>query len=262
MRNLDGKVAVVTGGTFGVGRGIASALAQYGARVFVTGRSAHDGVVNEEQIMGIRCDHRVDTEVTAAFERVAREAGNIEVLVNNAWGGYERMVEDGTFTWTKPFWEQGLWRWDAMFSAGVRAHYHASQLAAKSMVASQSGLIVNISFWAAQKHIGNVAYGVSKAATDKMTADMATELKPYGIAVVSLYPGLVRTEKVVEAAKWLDLTNSESPEFIGRAVAALAADPDVLRHTGKVLVAAALAKEYGFTDIDGKTPRPLTLTDV
>ena len=91
---------------------------------------------------------------------------------------------------------------------------------------------------------------------------MATELKPYGVAVVSLYPGLVRTEKVMEAAKWLDLTNSESPEFIGRAVAALAADPDVLRYSGKVLVAAAIAKEYGFTDIDGKTPRPLTLADV
>jgi NAD(P)-dependent dehydrogenase (short-subunit alcohol dehydrogenase family) len=121
---------------------------------------------------------------------------------------------------------------------------------------------VNISFWAAQKHIGNVAYGVSKAATDKMTADMATELKPYGVAVVSLYPGLVRTEMVMESAKWLDLTNSESPEFIGRAVAALAGDPDVLRYTGKVLVAAGLAMEYGFTDIDGKTPRPLTLTDV
>ena len=94
------------------------------------------------------------------------------------------------------------------------------------------------------------------------TADMATELKPYGVAVVSLYPGLVRTEKVMEAAKWLDLTNSESPDFIGRAVAAIAADPDVLRYTGKVLVAAGLAKEYGFKDIDGKTPRPLTLTDV
>ena len=262
MRNLDGKVAVVTGGTFGVGRGIASALAQYGARVFVTGRSAQDGVINEDQITSIRCDHRVDTEVKAAFERVAREAGNIEILVNNAWGGYERMVEDGTFTWTKPFWEQGLWRWDAMFSAGVRAHYHASQLAAKSMVASKSGLIVNISFWAAQKHIANVAYGVSKAATDKMTADMAVELRPHGVTVVSLYPGLVRTEKVMEAAPWLDLTNSESPEFIGRAVAALAADPDVMRHTGTVLVAASVAVEYGFTDIDGKTPRPLTLADV
>jgi dehydrogenase/reductase SDR family protein 1 len=262
MRNLDGKVAVVTGGTFGVGRGIASTLAQYGARVFVTGRSAHDGVANEEQITAIRCDHRVDAEVTVAFERVAREAGKIDILVNNVWGGYERMVEDGTFTWTKPFWEQGLWRWDAMFSAGVRAHYHASQLAAKSMVARQSGLIVNISFWAAQKHIANVTYGVSKAATDKMTADMAVELRPYGVTTVSLYPGLVRTEKVMEAATWLDLTNSESPEFIGRAVAALATDPDVMRHTGTVLVAARVAMEYGFTDIDGKTPRPLTLTDV
>ncbi len=122
--------------------------------------------------------------------------------------------------------------------------------------------IVNISFWAAQKHIGNVAYGVSKAATDKMTADMATELKPHGVAVVSLYPGLVRTEKVMEAAQYLDMTNSESPEFIGRAVVALATDPDVLRHSGKVLVAAALAQEYAFTDIDGKTPRPLTLANV
>jgi dehydrogenase/reductase SDR family member 1 len=262
MGNLDDKVAVVTGGTQGVGRGVASGLAQCGARVFVTGRSTHDGPSKEERVTGIRCDHRVDTEVTAAFEQVAREAGKIDILVNNVWGGYERMVEDGTFTWTKPFWEQGLRRWDAMFSAGVRAHYQASQLAAKSMVECQRGLIVNISFWAAQKHIGNVAYGVSKAATDKMTADMAVELRPHGVAAVSLYPGLVRTEKVMEAAAWLNLTNSESPEFIGRAVAALAADPGVMRHTGTVLVAARVAAEYGFTDIDGKMPRPLTLADV
>jgi NAD(P)-dependent dehydrogenase (short-subunit alcohol dehydrogenase family) len=187
---------------------------------------------------------------------VAQEVGAIDILVNNVWGGYERMMEDGTFTWSKPFWEQPLWRWDAMFTAGVRAHYHASQLASPAMIAQRRGLIVNISFWAAQKHVGNVAYGVSKAATDKMTADMATELKPYGVAAVSLYPGLVRTEKIMEAAKWLDMTNSESPEFIGRAVAALAADADVLRHSGKVLVAARLAKEYGFTDIDVKLPVP------
>src|SRR6266571_4902044 len=191
-----------------------------------------------------------------------REGNAIDILVNNVWGGYERMVEDGAFTWSKPFWEQPLWRWDAMFGAGVRAHYHASQLAARSMVAKRRGLIVNISTWAAQKHIANVAYGVSKAATDKMTADMAVELRPHGVAAVSLYPGLVRTEKVMEAAQYLDLSNSESPEFIGRAVAALAADPDVMRHTGTVLVAASVAVEYGFTDIDGKTPRPLTLADV
>ena len=160
------------------------------------------------------------------------------------------------------FWEQPIWRWDAMFDAGVRAHYYASQLAARSMVACRRGLIVNISFWAAQKHIGNVAYGVSKAATDKLTHDMATELRPHGVAVVSLYPGFVRTEKVMQAAAWLDLSNSESPEFIGRAVAALAADPNLMQHTGAVRVAANLAVEYGFTDTDGKVPRALTIGDV
>jgi len=260
--NLDGKVAIVTGATRGVGRGISHQLALNGASVYVTGRSLPDQHHLGEQIMGIRCDHRVDAEVESAFNLITRKAGAIDILVNNVWGGYERMVENGAFTWPQPFWEQPIWRWDAMFNAGVRAHYQASQLAAPTMISQRRGLIVNISFWAAQKHLGNVAYGVSKAATDKMTADMATELMPYGVAVVSLYPGLVRTEKVLEAAQYLDLSNSESPEFIGRAVAALASDPDVLRHTGKVLLAAALAREYGFTDIDGKTPRPLRLEDV
>src|ERR1041385_5587570 len=105
------------------------------------------------------------------------------------------MLENGNFTWAKPFWEQPIWRWDAMFGAGVRAHYHSSQLAAPSMIGRKRGLIVNISFWAAQKRIGNVAYGVSKAATDKMTADMAVELRPHNVAVVSLYPGLVRRRR-------------------------------------------------------------------
>jgi dehydrogenase/reductase SDR family member 1 len=260
--SLDGSVAVVTGGTKGVGRGVGRELALQGARVFITGRSAPDRGRLDERITGIRCDHRVDTQVQTAFNFILSETTAIDILVNNVWGGYERMVEDGNFTWPKPFWDQPLWRWDAMFSAGVRAHYQASQLAAPAMIARRRGLIVNISFWAARKHIGNVAYGVSKAATDKMTEDLATELKPHGVAVVSLYPGLVRTEKIMEAAKFLDLTNSESPEFIGRAIAALAADPDVLRYTGKVLVAAALAKEYGFIDIDGKSPRPLSLDEV
>jgi NAD(P)-dependent dehydrogenase (short-subunit alcohol dehydrogenase family) len=259
---LDGKVGIVTGATQGVGRGIARELAEQGAQVFVTGRSVKDDQRLGERIRGIRCDHRDDGEVDTAFHRIVREAGVIDVLVNNVWGGYERMMEDGQFTWPKPFWEQPLWRWDAMFTAGVRAHYRAAQLIAPSMVGRRQGLIVNISFWAAQKRVGNVAYGVSKAATDKMTADMAVELKSHNVAVVSLYPGLVRTEKVMEASQWLDMTNSESPEFIGRAVAALTADADVMRHSGKVLVAAAVAREYGFADIDGKTPRPLTLADV
>jgi dehydrogenase/reductase SDR family protein 1 len=254
---LDGKVAVVTGGSRGVGRGVARELAQQGARVFVTGRSMPDRQALDERTVGIRCDHRVETDVTDAFDYVVQEAGAIDILVNNVWGGYDRMVDGGEFTWPKPFWQQPLWRWDAMFEAGVRAHYHASQLAAPSMIARGRGLIVHISSFAAEKYAANVAYGVAKAATDKMAADMAVELTPSGVTVVSLYPGLVRTEKVMEAAQWLDLTNSESPEFIGRAIAALASDPELIRHTGKVLVAAALAKEYGFTDIDGKTPQPL-----
>jgi NAD(P)-dependent dehydrogenase (short-subunit alcohol dehydrogenase family) len=259
---LAGRVAVVTGATRGVGRGIGRELSGHGARVFVTGRSAPDHGPLDDSMTGIRCDHRQDVQVEAAFARIAGEVNAIDILVNNVWGGYERMLEDGSFTWSKPFWEQPLWRWDAMFSAGVRAYYHASQLAARTMIGRRHGLIVNISFWAAQKHIGNVAYGVSKAATDKLTADMATELKGHGVTVVSLYPGLVRTEKVMEAAQWLDLSNSESPEFVGRAVVALATDPDVLRHTGKILVAADLANQYGFTDVDGTTPRALTLADV
>jgi dehydrogenase/reductase SDR family member 1 len=129
------------------------------------------------------------------------------------------------------------------------------------MVQARRGLIVHVSSWAAQKHIANTLYGLAKAATDKMTSDMAHELQPYGVTVVSLYPGLVRTEAVL-AAGVFDLSNSESPEFIGRAVAALADDPNVSRWNGSVVVAAALAAEYGFTDVDGRRPRPLTLADV
>jgi NAD(P)-dependent dehydrogenase (short-subunit alcohol dehydrogenase family) len=262
MHSVKDRVAVVTGGTAGVGRGVARELAHRGARVFVTGRTAPGSLDPEPAVTGIRCDHRVDGEVEAAFDRIIREAGAVDILVNNVWGGYEHMIEDGQFTWGKPFWEQPLWRWDAMFGAGVRAYYRAAQLAAPGMIARGRGLIVNVSHWAAQKRIGNVAYGVAKAATDKMTADMAIELQPHGVTVVSLYPGMVRTEKVMAAAAWLDLSNSESPDFIGRAIAALAADPDVVRHTGRVLVAAALAPDYGFTDLDGTIPRALTLADV
>jgi NAD(P)-dependent dehydrogenase (short-subunit alcohol dehydrogenase family) len=267
MPNLSGKVAVVTGASRGVGKGVALGLAEAGATVYSTGRagaeaSSGDSCAADARIIHVRCDHTRDGEVEAAFRRVTGEQGRLDILVNNVWGGYENMIEDGQFTWTLPFWKQPLWRWDAMFAAGVRAHYVSSVHAARTMVARGGGLIVNISFWAAQKYVGNVAYGVSKAATDKMTADMAHELRGHGVAAVSLYPGLVRTEKVMEAAAFLDLSNSESPQFVGRAVAALASDPDVMSKSGRVLVAAALAAEYGFADVDGRRPRPLTLGDV
>lgn len=263
MIDLNGKVAVVTGASRGIGKGVAIELSAVGATVYATGRT-----ITEEtfpagvNVIPVRCDHTHDSEVESVFQRIANEQERLDILVNNVWGGYEQMVEHGEFTWTRPFWQQPLWRWDAMFAAGVRAHYVAGAHAARAMVAQRSGLIVNISFWAAQKYVGNVAYGVSKAATDKLTTDMAHELRESNVAVVSLYPGLVRTEKVMEAAAFLDLSNSESPQFIGRVIAALSADSNIMQKSGSVLVAATLGQEYGFTDIDGKQPRPLTIDEV
>lgn len=213
---LRGRVALVTGGSKGVGKGVAEALSEAGATVYVTGRTVVDTQFAANCIP-IRCDHTDDGQVDAVFTQIESEKGRLDV---------------------------------------------ASRLAARQMVKARSGLIVNISFWPAQKHIANVPYGVSKAATDKLTKDMAQELREHGVAVVSLYPGLVRTEKVMEAATYIDLSNSESPQFIGRAVAALAADAHILEHTGSVVVAAACAQRYGFTDVDGKCPRPLSLDDV
>ena len=260
MTDTQRAVALVTGASRGVGRGIAVALADAGMRVFASGRTI-DGTVLPAEIVRVACDHTDDEAVARLFARVDAECGRLDVLVNSVWGGYERMVEDGRFTWAAPFWDQPRWRWDAMITTGVRSAFVASQLAARTMVAARRGLIVNISHWAAQKRIGNTIYGIAKAATDKLTRDTAIELRPHGVTVVSLYPGLVRTE-VVLAAGVFDLSNSESPEFSGRAVAALAADPELLTLTGSTLVAAALAQRYGFTDTDGRSPRPLTLDDV
>ena len=260
MPQLGEQVALVTGASRGVGRGVALGLAGAGARVFATGRSIAHADLGPD-VTRITCDHTDDRAVAAVFRQIEETAGRLDILVNVAWGGYERMVEEGRFTFIAPFWEQPTWRWDAMVTAGVRAAFVASQHAARTMVQARRGLIVHISSWAAQKHIASTLYGLAKAATDKMAADMAHELRPHGVTVVSLYPGLVRTEAVL-AAGVFDLSNSESPEFIGRAVAALASDPDAIRRSGSVLVAAALAQEYGFTDIDGRQPRPLALADV
>jgi NAD(P)-dependent dehydrogenase (short-subunit alcohol dehydrogenase family) len=174
------------------------------------------------------------------------------------------MVENGAFTWGDPFWNQPAHRWTSMIDAGLRAAFVCSARAASLMVPRKRGLIVNISHRAAQKRIGNAIYGIAKAATDKLTADIAQELRPHGVAAVSLYPGLVRTEAVLGAAAggWFDLSNSESPQFSGYVIAALAADPRILERSGQVIVGADAALAYGIADEDGKQPRPLTLADV
>jgi NAD(P)-dependent dehydrogenase (short-subunit alcohol dehydrogenase family) len=243
-----------------VGRGVAAELARGGAAVYGTGRTIAAADLPPE-VVRLVCDHTDDAAVAGVFERIASERGRLDILVNNAWGGYERMVEGGRFTWGVPFWEQPAWRWDAMVTTAVRGAFVASQHAARVMVPARRGLIANVSTWAARKHIGNLIYGVSKAATDKLTADMAHELRSHDVTVVSLYPGLVRTEAVL-AAGFFDLSNSESPEFTGRAVAALACDAQAMRWTGQALVVAELARHYGYTDVDGKEPRPLTIDEV
>lgn len=258
---LSGTTVLVTGASRGIGRGVAQVLVDAGATVYATGRTIANAPL-PDAVIRIQCDHTDDGQVAKVFERLARDRDRLDMLVNGVWGGYEQMMENGQFTWPLPFWEQPLWRWNAMMDAGVRAAYVASQHGARLMVPNRRGLIVHLSHWAAQKHQSNVAYGVSKAATDKMAAHMAHELRPHGVTSVALYPGLVRTESVMQFAAYLDLSNSESPEFTGRVVAALATDPEVARFTGQWLVVAALAAAYGITDVDGKRPRPLTLEEV
>ena len=237
-------------------------LVEAGFRVFATGRSIASADL-PASVRRLPCDHLRDDQTEAVFDAIGEAGGGLDVLVNSAWGGYEGMVEDGEFTWAAPYWRQPMRRWTSMMDAGVRAAFVCSAHAARTMTQARRGLIVNISAWAAQRRMGNAIYGIAKAATDKMTADLGVELAPHGVAIVSLYPGLVRTEAVLEAAAAgaFDLARSESPQFIGRVVAALHRDPNTLARTGEVLVAAAVASELGVIDIDGSQPPIFTISD-
>ncbi|TCC58731.1 SDR family NAD(P)-dependent oxidoreductase [Kribbella pittospori] len=266
METLVGKVALVTGASRGVGKGIALGLGEQGATVYVTGRTESGGATptplpgtvqeTAEEVtaaggrgVAIACDHRDDEQTRQAVRRVVADAGRLDVLVNNVWGGYEYFW-DGTPFWEEAgFWTQPIERWDSAFQAGVRAHYVTSVAAAPTMVAQGSGLIVNVSSEGAEKTDTGVAYGAAKAATDHMIACMAHELRDHGVTAVSLYPGLVRTESVLRAAEYIDLTVSESPQFVGQAVAALAADPQVHQFTGQVLRTSQLSQHYNDTDV-------------
>jgi NAD(P)-dependent dehydrogenase (short-subunit alcohol dehydrogenase family) len=268
--SLKGKVAVVTGASRGAGRGIALALGDAGATVYVTGRSVR-GEATTENLPGtidetaeavtarggrgiaVQCDHTVDADVESLFARVQREHGCIDLLVNNAWGGY---AYHDYREFGKPFHEQPVRHWDGMFTAGLRAALVASRFAIPQMLRQEQGLIVSITAWDRDKYLVNVFYDVAKNAINRMTWGLARELKPHNIAAVAVAPGFMRTERVAgafEAVGNKDYLNfTESPEYAGRAVAALAADPNVLEKSGKVLPVGDLAIEYGFTDIDGR----------
>ena len=266
MSTLDGKIAIVTGASRGIGKGCALELGAAGATVYVTGRTLTEGTAalpgtigataDEVTALGgkgvaVACDHRDDDQVKALFERVADEQNGLDILVNNAF------LIPPELTAGKPFWENPISNWDDMVGVGTRSAYVASIFAMPLLFAGGNGLIANISSSGAAEYAWHVAYGVGKAALDRFTSDAAHELKKHGIAVVSMWPGLVKTERTVQvgdSVPGLDLETAESSRFTGRAIAALAADPKVMEKTGRALVSRDLADEYGFTDVDGTLP--------
>lgn len=265
MDRLRGRVALVTGASRGGGRGIALVLGEEGATVYVTGRSVREepttlgrpGTIDDtaEQVtarggrgIAIRCDHTDDAQVDAVFGRIRGEQGRLDLLVNNAWSGYEIGPDPALAFW------QIEWRhWDLMFTGGLRATAYASRLAAPMMIEAGRGLIVNMT-WVLDRPHGHAFYEVVKNATNKLTGQLADDLRPYGVACVAVSPGFMRLERMNLSAEEAAMT--ESAEFPGRAIAALTADENVLEKSGKVFVTPALAREYGFTDIDGRQQSP------
>jgi len=282
---LKGCIAIVTGASRGAGRGIAVELGAAGATVYVTGRSTReqpaqtygqllalsglqavpgsiDDTADEVTRLGgrgiaVRCDHTQEEDVAQLFAQVQREQGRLDLLVNNAWGGHETF--NGVFD--APFWEQPLAHWDAMFDRGVRNHLLASRFAAPAMVRQRRGLIVTTTFWDRDRYLrGNLFYDLAKAAMSRLAFGMAQELRPHGVASLAVSPGWMRTEFVLIGHKtdedhWQErpsLARTESPRYLGRAVAALAGDPAVLEKSGAVHRVADLAGEYGFADVDGR----------
>ena len=272
---------MVTGASRGIGKGIALELGAAGATVYVTGRSVTDGFLpgtvsataaEIDQAGGqgipVQVDHRDDQQVAALFARVAEEQGAMDILVNNVYDA------PGSAKWLgKPFWEVGADGWDHTFMIGVRSHYMAAMHSAPLLMKRSGGLIVNVSSPGAVAYSHNVVYGVAKAAVDRMTADMAIELRAHGVATVSIWPGIVMTELLqaipadADGKRILhlpgegdyDLALAETPHYAGRAVVALATDPAVVDRSGRAFYVADLADDYGFTDIDGQRPKPMIL---
>jgi NAD(P)-dependent dehydrogenase (short-subunit alcohol dehydrogenase family) len=274
MGSLSGRVAVVTGASRGVGKGIALALAEEGATVYVTGRTVTlgsyplPGTVGETALevdrrggkgIAVQVDHAEDEQVAALFDQVEQEQGRLDILVNNAFSLPEDLTDP------QPFWHKPLSNWE-MVDVGVRSNFVAAWHAARIMAPAESGLIVATSGYVGVTYTYGVVFGTCKSAVDRMARDMAVELKPYGVASLSLWLGLTFTERAERnlqrnpAMTAQTVTNPQvgsSVEFPGRVIAALAGDPEVMRRSGGTWIAAELAQEYGVTDVDGQVPPSL-----
>jgi len=271
--NLSGKVCVVTGGSQGIGKGIALQLGEAGAIVYITGRNKVNLEKAAQEVkergaqksIPLQVDHSNDEEVKNLFETIKNEQnGQLDVLVNNAYAGVNMIMEN----MGKSFWESNPFEvWDCINGVGLRNHYCCTTLASRIMTENKTGLIINVSSGGGLRYLFNVAYGVGKAACDRMAADCAIELKKHNVAMVSLWPGAVKTEKVQEQV--LDNKDAnekskkvweggESIEFSGKAVTRLASDDDLMKKTGKILLTSHLATEYDFMDVDGTTPKDFT----
>lgn len=266
---MAGRVALVAGGTRGIGRGCALELAAAGATVYVTGRTRREGdsdlpgsldsIETEARseggrAIGVLCDHRSDDDVERAFARVRQEEGRLDVLVNSAFLLPESIAPD------LEFWRTPVGWWDDMIDVGTRSAYVASHHAAQLMTTQRSGLIVNISSAGARNLHLHVAYSAGKAALDRMTTDSAAQLAPFGVAVVSIWPYFVRTERLLQIeasapADWEhDIEGAESQRFVGRTVVALSQAQDRLDRSGGAYTSAELAIAYGLRDLDGSLP--------
>lgn len=277
MRSLAGKVAVVTGASRGAGRGIASILGEAGATVYVTGRSMRGDLIKPELAgttiddtadlvtrrggvgIPVRVDHTVDAEIASLFEQVGRDHGRLDLLINNAWGGYENYAHHGgdPVVFDAVFWEQPIERWDKMWQAGVRATLATTKAALPLMFSQRSGLIVNTTL-AIDPTFYDAAlyYRTAKLAINYLTLGMAHDIYQrggYPIPVIGLALEWMRTEAVLENFRQglypqEDLAKTDSVEFGGRVILALATDPNVLEKTGKVFRVHDLAQEYGIED--------------